>query len=83
MTQKLHLETGHPARGDAKQIEGNEIRIVNQDGRCLFEVRICKDQASIEVRAVDTHKVGDVIHDGLLIIQPKASNNIVVSTPAY
>jgi len=82
-TQKLHMETGHPVSADVKQVYGDRIRFVNQEGRCLFEVRIGDDQASIEVRAVDTHRIGDVIHDDALTIRPESSNKITLSTPAY
>ena len=77
------METGHPVSADVAQVAGDRIRFVNQDGRCLFEIRIGRDQASIEVRAVDTHKVGDVIHDGVLFIHPISSDLITLSTPAY
>jgi len=77
------METGHPVSADVKQVEGDQIRFVNQDGRCLFVVSICKDQASIEVKAVDTHRVGETIHDNLLVIAPNSCGCITLSTPAY
>lgn len=79
----LHIETGHPVMANVKQVESDQVRFVDEDGRCVFEVRILKGQAMIEVRAVDTHKVNGVIHDGLLCVTPRASNNIHLSTPPY
>jgi hypothetical protein len=79
-TQKLHMETGHPVSADVAQVAGDQIRFVNQDGRCLFEIRIQDDQASIEVRAVDTHRAGNKINDNVLVIEPKSCNCITLSS---
>ena len=83
MKKGLHMETGHPVTANVQQVEGDCIRFVDQDGKCVFEVSITQGQPTIEVRAVDFHKSGHQIHSGMIVVRPDSSNKITISTPPY
>lgn len=81
MNHKLQLETGHPVTADVTQIAGDRFRFVN-GGQTVFEI-VCLPDASLEIRSVEFHTVGDNILGGGMTISPKAGNSIVISTPFY
>lgn len=81
MTHKLQLETGHPVTADVTRITGDIFRFVN-GGRTVFEIA-CLPDASLEIRSVEFHTVGDNILGGGMTISPKAGNSIIISTPFY
>lgn len=64
------------------QISGNSIRFVADDGRTILEVCI-KDPRTVEVRGVSTYKIGDKLYTEQLIIEPRVSNCIWISTKEY
>lgn len=79
----MKLETGHPVTGDAKPIDGQIVRFIAEDGRCMFEVSVNKDGRSIEVRAVELYKVKDRLYEARIMIEPHVSNSITIRTPRY
>lgn len=79
----MKIQTGHPVMGNVEDVQGASVRFIDDEGRCLFEVQICKDGASLEVRGVDSHMVGDEVHVTSLTIEPKYSNCVVVRTLPY
>ncbi|HET8687508.1 MAG TPA: hypothetical protein VFM18_12710 [Methanosarcina sp.] len=79
----LKFTTGHYLNGNEQIIDGNTIRVTDDSGRCLFEVTICHDQASIEVRGVETHKIKDVVHTTSLLVKPNYANCVTIKTERY
>ena len=77
----MHIQTGHKLTDDVQTLNGiNVVSFVAEDGRIMFEVSICKDQKSIEVRSVDCVNISDVVYDNLgMVVQPRAANVIKVS----
>jgi hypothetical protein len=80
---KLHIEAGHSVTGDVKQIEGQAVRFVTENGRTMFEVAAHSDGRGIEVRGVEMTKHGDTFYTSALTIAPIASNCIGVRTQEY
>jgi|688.fasta_scaffold1249826_2 hypothetical protein len=81
MSAKLHMETGHAVTADVQIVAGERLRFVNADQRTIFEV--VANEASISVRGVEFHFIGDAIHGGGIIVAPRASNEVEISTPFY
>lgn len=79
----LKFSTGHYLTGNEQTIDGNTIRVVDDSGRCLFEVSICHDQAGIEVRGSDLHKIDGVLHSNHLSIKPNFANCVTIRTEKY
>ncbi|HET8689408.1 MAG TPA: hypothetical protein VFM18_22585 [Methanosarcina sp.] len=80
----LNFYTGHALTGDLKQVtDSDEIRIIDSEGRCVFEIKICKDQAGIEVRGSDLHKIDGVLHSNHLSIKPNFANCVTIRTEKY
>ena len=79
----LHIETGHPLTVDVKKLDAKAVRFVTDDGRCMFEVTTGKDGRSIEVRAVETTKVGGAIYESLLDVRPNVANSVTILTRRY
>lgn len=80
---KLQIETGHAMTGDVAKIDATRVRFVAQDGRTMFEVSAGLDGKSIEVRGVETTRVGGVLHSERLAICPTVSNHIVIRACLY
>lgn len=68
---------------EAKDIAENRVYFVTEDGRAMFEITICKDQRSIEVRGVDTCNIDGTLYSCSLSIEPSVSNTITVRTVPY
>lgn len=79
----LKMQTGHNVFKNVRDIEGDAVRFMTPDDRCMFEVRICADGRSIEVTAVDACQVDGVLYAGVLEIRPKVANSLVLRTPLY
>lgn len=79
----MKIQTGHPVMGNVQDVRGNSVRFINDEGRWLFEVQICKDGTSIQVRGVESHMIGDEIHVNSMTIEPKYSNCVVIRTLPY
>lgn len=79
----LRIQTGHPVTADVQEIDAKSIRIVTDDDRCMFEVHLCKDGKSIEVRAVEMTKVNGVLFNNVLRICPQYNNQVVIRTEQY
>lgn len=58
----------------------DSVYFQNEDGRAMFEVRVGKDGRSIEVRGVETCKVGGVLYTEQLSIEPRSTNVVMVRT---
>jgi hypothetical protein len=83
MKMALHIETGHPVTADVKKLDAKVVRFVTDDGRCMFEVTAGTDGRSIEVRAVETAKVGGTIYKNLLDVRPNVANSVTILTRRY
>lgn len=79
----MRIETRHEASGDIEIVRGNRVRFVAEDGLTMFEVVAGKDGRSIEVRGVDTCKVGDVVYSNALDIRPHVSNLVEIRAREY
>lgn len=79
----LHIESGHPYMADVKNVAGNFVRIVTEDGRTMFEVTVGKDGRSIEIRGVECCKVDGAIYAEQLSIQPNSSNSVTIRPVLY
>ena len=77
------IETGHSVTNDVSVVDGNNVRFVTDDGRTMFEVRWEKDGRSIEVRAVECCRVGDVLYAGLLDLRMRYANSVKVMVRDY
>lgn len=80
---KLSIFTGHSVTKDEALVESYMVRFKAPDGRCMFEVRCGDDGKSIEVSAVESCMVDGVVHDTRLIVAPRVSNVIHISTHEY
>ncbi len=74
----MKIETGHPVSADVAPVAGDRVRFVTDDGRTIFEVTCGKDEHSIDVRGVNTFKVGKVVYDGCLDIRPQCGNAVSI-----
>jgi len=78
---KLRIESGHHLE-PPRPIEGDRVRFITDDNRVMFEVHAIDDGA-IEVRAVESCKVGKEIRLAALLIEPKVSNVIEIRTQKW
>lgn len=80
----MRIETGHPGTGETVQVlDAKRVRFVAEDGRTMFEVVAGTDGRSIEVRGVETCKVGDVLYSNALEIRPHVTNMVEVRAREY
>ena len=79
----MRIETGHAVSKDAHLVDSDRVRFVAEDGRTMFEVVAGKDGRSIEVRGVDTCKVGDQVYSNALDIRPHVSNLVEIRAREY
>jgi len=75
----MRIESGHQMMNDVAEVAGDSVRFVCDDGRTMFEVRIKKDGASLEVRSVGTAKVNGVLYGTTLCVIPHVTNSITVA----
>jgi hypothetical protein len=79
----LRMTTGHPVTKDVQPVDGNAIRFIAEDGRCMFEVLCGKDGRSLEVRGVELWRVDGHLYGSSIAIYPHASNSVRVEGVAY
>ena len=79
----MKIQSGHAIMATEKDVEGKFVRFIDDDGRCLFEVHICDEPGAIEVRGSETHKINGKIHTEALMIEPRFSNSIRISTKPW
>lgn len=79
----MRIETGHRVSADVAPVTGNRVRFVTDDGKTIFEVTCGKDNHSIEVRGVETFKVGKVVYDSCFVIKPQCANVVSVQAIPY
>lgn len=81
----LHMEIGSELLGNRKtlDLEVSSIKFVTDSGQTMFEVGYGTDGKSIEIRGVDSCKVGRVIYGSALEIRPNVSNSITVSVRRF
>ncbi len=79
----MRIESGHPMMNDVAEVAGDSVRFVCNDGRTMFEVRVCKDGKSLEVRGVDVAKVNGVLYGNALCVIPHVTNSITVAAIPY
>ena len=76
------IEIGHCISNDVAVVPDDRVRFVAADGRTMFEVRPSGD-SGIEVRGIDTYRVGSVLYDHTLSVEPSATNTIFVRSLEY
>jgi hypothetical protein len=81
--KRLAIFTGHSVTNDESSVEGYRVRFKTPDGRCMFEVKCADDGKSLEVSAVESCIVGGVLHDTRLMVSPRVSNVVHISTHEY
>jgi hypothetical protein len=79
----MKFTTGGHYGIEAKDLEDNTVSVVAEDGRVMFAVILGEDGHSIEVRGSATCKVGGVLYDSRLLVQPEASNSIFIKARSY
>ena len=79
----LRIETGHQVTGDIQVVEAQAVRFVAEDNRTMFEVSALKDGSGIEVRAVDATVRDGVLHEATILVSPRTSNMVMLTTPKY
>lgn len=78
----LHFETGHPVSCDVKPVDAKTVRVVNEEGRCLFEISI-GGLRTIEIVGVEMVKVDGVVCGSQLLARPRATNVLEISVAEY
>ena len=78
----MRIEHGYFKDAEVIKLKHNFLRILSDDGRCIFEIRQI-DGHTIEVDAGDTVTDNHVIYDDKMMILPKASNLVIISKPKY
>lgn len=63
--------------------EWGNAEFVAADGRVMFEVCPRKDGRSIEVRSISTCKVGGRFYGTELLVAPRVTNVVHISTVPY
>ena len=81
--RKLSIVTGHALTGDVKQIEGNSVIFVAEDGRTMFEITAMPDGRTLDIRAVDHCDVAGTIYGTTIVVEPVRSNVVLVRTKEY
>ena len=79
----MRIETGHKVSADVAPVVGDRVRFVTDDGRTIFEVTCGKDDHSIEVRGIETFKVGKIVYDGCIDIRPQCANAVAIQARPY
>lgn len=78
----MKIRTGLKLLNNLKEIEGNSVVFVTEDGEELFEISIV-DEKSIRVRGIEPAKINGVLYTEYLQITPQTANSVVVSTKIY
>lgn len=79
----MKIQTGHKVTADVKEVKAKSVSFCTDDGRVMFEVSICKDGKSIEVRGVENTKHNEIIYTSSLIVKPRYSNSIEIHTNTW
>lgn len=79
MKSSMEMVAGGMFGIEPVEIEGHLVRILAEDGRDMFEVRLGEDGHSIEVRGVTCCKVGGVLYREHLVIEPRSANVVIIS----
>lgn len=58
----------------------DRVKFVTEDGKTVFEVSVNEDGRSINVRGVDVCRFDGGIYIEALVIEPKVSNSVDIST---
>lgn len=80
----MTIEIYNPKTDKTIAMQGDEIQIMGQDGRSLYNLRIC-DNGTLEVSTHITAKAkgSNAILDTSLNIMPKAYNSVTVQRQIY
>lgn len=79
----MRIESGHQMMNNVAKVDGDYVRFVSDDGRTLFEVRIQKGGASLEVRGVDNAMINGVLYSTALCVIPHVTNSVTVAAIPY
>lgn len=79
----LRFATGKYLDEPITELDAHYVRVMNEEGRTMFEIRCGEDGHSIHIRGVDDCKVGKRRYSCRLNIIPEVSNCVEVSTIAY
>ena len=79
----MKLVTGGHWGVEAKDLEDDIVSVVAEDGRTMFEVTLGKDGHSIEIRSYAACKVGGVLYDSRMLIQPESVSAVVIQARPY
>ena len=79
----MKLVTGGHYGMEAKDLEDNTVSVVAEDGRTMFEIILGKDGHSIEVRSFAACKVGGILYDSRLLVQPESVSAVVIQARPY
>ena len=63
--------------------EGRKISVLADDGREAFSLRVGEDGRSLHIHGVDTFKAGGKLYGSRLLVQPGATNAVIVFARAY
>jgi hypothetical protein len=79
----MKIVIGNKLMGPApEELPVNRVSFIAEDGRAMFEVCIL-NETTIEVRGVNVCKVADKMYQETLMIQPRAANQVWISTKEY
>ena len=79
----MKLVTGGHYGIEAQDLEDNTVSVVAEDGRTMFEIILGKDGHSIEVRSFAACKVGGILYDSRLLVQPESVSAVVIQARPY
>ena len=68
---------------EKKNVEGNTVSVVAEDGRTMFEVILGRDGHSIEVRSFAACKVNGILYDSRMLVQPESASGVVIQARPY
>ena len=72
---KRRIEIGHPVTKDIAVVPDDRVRFVSADDRTMFEIRFSGDNG-IEIRGCDCYRVGDVLYDHCISVEPCGSTEM-------
>jgi hypothetical protein len=79
----MKIEIGHSITNDVKTVDADRVRFVANDGNTMFEVSICKDGRSLEIRGINVCKVDGVLYSETIDIRPRTSNSVEIRARLY
>ena len=75
----MKIEAGAYWAGKAINVPGDRVRMIADDGRTAFEIAVVGPD-TLEIRGVDTYKVGGLLMSSSISVRPKVSNVVHVSS---